>query len=195
MAMTATTEQIAKLLCRDVRTVQRLAANGTLPRARGPDGEPLRGRFELIPTVQAFIHYLDDQLGLAALNDVAFRKERTGLVRVQRAQAELQFALFKGELHRAEDVEAVMNDLLSGIKMRLLAIPSKVTRLLIGQSSYARVSEVITEALHEALGDCTNYDARAFIGRNAEYLRANGLTPADLLEAEPSTNGEALSSE
>jgi hypothetical protein len=101
----------------------------------------------------------------------------------------LELDLFKAELLRAIDVEAVMNDVLSGIKMRFLAIPSKVTRLVVGQSSYARVSELLTEAIHEALGDCTSYDARAFISRNAEYLRANGLTPADLLDSEPSTNG------
>lgn len=59
---------------------------------------------ELIASIQAFIRYLDDQLGLASLNDTDFRVERTGLVRAQRERAELENKLFKGELHRADDV-------------------------------------------------------------------------------------------
>jgi hypothetical protein len=81
MAQTVSTEQLAHLLVRDVRTIQRLAATGILPRALNSDGTPKRGTFELIPSIQAFIRYLDDQLGLAALNDTDFRVERTGLVR------------------------------------------------------------------------------------------------------------------
>jgi hypothetical protein len=116
MAPTISSDKLAKLICRDIRTVQRLAVQGILPRARHPDGTPMRGQFELIGSIQGFIRYLDTQLGLAALNDTDFRIERTKLIRCQRERLELETAVFRNELHRSDDVEAIMNDVLSGIK-------------------------------------------------------------------------------
>jgi phage terminase Nu1 subunit (DNA packaging protein) len=139
MPQTVQTKVLARIICRDPRTVQRLAAQGILPRAYHEDGRIKRGTFELIPCIQAFIKYQDDRLSISALNDSDFRTERTGLVRTQRQRAELELKLFKGELHRADDVEAVMNDVLSGIKMRMLGIPTRVARLLLGQSSISKV--------------------------------------------------------
>jgi phage terminase Nu1 subunit (DNA packaging protein) len=193
-AQTATTRQIAQLLCRDERTIQRLAQRNILPKARNPDGTPRRDSYEIIPTVRAFIMYLDDQLARADLADDAYRLERTALVRAQRERQELENQLFRGELHRADDVEAIMNDLLTGIKMRLLAIPTRVARLLVGQHQIPRIIEILTDAVELALGDVLNYRAEDFYSRNSEYLRARGIEAADLLVSTPSGNGDASSS-
>lgn len=175
---TATTQQIAKLLNRDERTIQRLASKGVLLKAG-------RDSFELIPTIRAFVDYLDDQLSQVDLTDDAFRAERTGLVKAQRERQELEDAVFKNELHRADDVEAIMNDVLTGIKMRFLAIPSRLSRVLLGQTQIAKVNDILTQAVHDALGDVMTYSAARFAERNPDYLRAQGLEPRDLLGPEP----------
>jgi phage terminase Nu1 subunit (DNA packaging protein) len=192
MSQTATTSQIARLLCRDERTIQRLTVQGVLSKARDADGTPKRRTYEVIPTVQSFIRCLDDQLGLAALNDSDFRAERTGLVRAQRQRAELENQLFKGQLHRADDVEAIMNDILSGIKMRLLAIPSRIARVLVGQTAIARIIDIITSAIELALGDLLTYRAEDFYARNRAYLEAAGIDRVEALtsESSPEANGE-----
>jgi phage terminase Nu1 subunit (DNA packaging protein) len=202
MAQTVSTEQLAAFLRKDVRTIQRYVSNGILRRARDSDGKPLRGAFELVPSIHAYLDYLEEQLSVGLQNDTEFRRERTGLVKAQRERQELENQLFKGQLHRADDVEAIMNDVLSGIKIRFLSIPSRIARLLIAQTAIAKIIDILTRAVYEALGDVMTYSAEAFASRNAEYLAAAGIDRVELLSSsEPNSqangeeNGDAAASD
>jgi phage terminase Nu1 subunit (DNA packaging protein) len=173
------TEAMAKLFDCTRHYIWELQKKGIIHVALGENGEPLRGRYDLIPTVRAYIQYLRraaalDHVGESELNQAKLRKWRA------QGEAEvLRLKTIRGELHRAEDVEAIMNDLLTGIKMRLLAIPSRIARLLLGQSQISRVMDILTDAIELALGDVLEYRAQDFYARNKAYLLNQEITLAD----------------
>jgi phage terminase Nu1 subunit (DNA packaging protein) len=185
-------EAIAKLFDCTPNYVWWLQKRGIITRVIGPDGEPLKGRYDLTPTVRAYIRYLKNAAELDSVGESELAQAKLMRLRAQGEAEVLRLKVLRGELHRAEDVEAVMNDLLSGIKMRLLAIPSRVARLLVGQSQIAKVVDILTGALESALGDVLNYRPEDFHARNKQYLLANELTLESLLGVEPATAAPAV---
>ena len=171
MVYPVSAKELAEAIARDERTVRHLVHTAVLPRLK-------RGVYDLKACSRAFVEYLDrqaEEVVPTLARDPRYRKERIGLVRIHRERSELELALRKGELHRADDVEAVMNDVLTGIKMRFLAIPSRVARLLVGQTAIAKVIDILTQAIYEALGDSASYSPETFVGRNKAYLESVGI--------------------
>ena len=171
MAQTATTEQLAALLRIDARTVRRYAATGILPRARHPDGSPLRGVFELIPCLHAYHDHLAKERSLGALNDAEFRSERTRLTRLQCERIELELNQLKGELYPFAQIELFFTDILTNFKMRTLAVPNRIIPRfqaagLITQPQVGKAYQLFTEAMEELLTVLSSLTAAEFMDRN-----------------------------
>lgn len=84
--------------------------------------------------------------------------ERALLTRAQRIKTEMEVMAMRGEMHYAEDVEAVMNSMISAFRARSLAIPSKAALLLRGKTSLSEVQEILTKQIHECLEELSAYD-------------------------------------
>ena len=67
----------------------------------------------------------------------------------------------KGELHKAEDVEIVMMDMLVAFKTKIMGIPSKVAPILENRDA-AFVKDRLTKEVIEALNELKDYDPKAF---------------------------------
>ena len=171
MAQTATTEQLAALLRIDARTVRRYAAQGILPRARQPDGSPLRGVFEVIPCLHAFHDHLAKERSVGALNDAEFRSERTRLTRLQCERIQLELDQLKGELYPFAEIELFFLDIATNYKVRTLAVPNRIIpRLLaaglITQAQVSKAHQLLTEAMEELLTVLSSLTGAEFIERN-----------------------------
>ena len=101
------TDIIAKLFDLDVRRVQQLAKEGILPAA---SQRPYK--FDLLPTVKAYIRYLRDRAnGKEAKTADTVKAEADKLraeadLKQSKAKiAELQLKELEGKMHRSEDVE------------------------------------------------------------------------------------------
>jgi hypothetical protein len=164
------TETVAKLLLLTPRRVRQLTAEGVLTRARDPEsGEFLRGRYELFPTLNAYIQFLRE----GRLDDpveTAYTKARSRRMIAEAEQAELRLKVLKGKLHYAEDVEFVMTTMLPAVKARLLAIPSRTTRLLIGKTNFQEIFGLLYGEIELALKELSTYNPSDFAEQNAEYL-------------------------
>jgi hypothetical protein len=84
--------------------------------------------------------------------------------------AELQLAVLKGKLHRTEDVEFIMTNRDSAIRARLLAIPARITRLLIGKTDPNEIRDLLNAKIYGALNSLVAYDPAVFSKQNEEYL-------------------------
>ena len=114
------------LMFKDDSRVRQLAGEGIFIRAS-------KGRYLLFESLQNYIKTLKvqkDVQSAEAENDVDYKTERAKLEQVKRIQAELKLALMKGELHKSNDVERVMTDMLARIRSRFLQMPSKMAPLL-----------------------------------------------------------------
>jgi hypothetical protein len=94
-----------------------------------------------------------------------------------RAQmVELQFAVMKGNLHRAEDVATIFGRQYGAFRQRMLAIPSKTARLLALETDHAKIQRVLTDEIGAALAELHGYRRADFEARSRKAVRGNGKT-------------------
>lgn len=122
-------------------------------RDEGIISEEMPGLYNLRKTVTRYISYI--RKGSSDLND-----ERAGLTKAKREAAEMENALRRGELHRTEDIEAGIKNMLLNMKSRLLILPGKLSETLAGmQGNREEIFDLLSEAVNEALNELKDYSA------------------------------------
>ncbi len=136
------------------RTFNRLVANGVIP--RNDYGEYILGE-----VIESYWRSQFDSEGLKAA--------QTRLVTAQAELKEAELAENRGELHRASAIAKVWTDQVLNAKTHLLAIPTKVGPMLVGQELQVIVKK-LKDAIYEALRELADYDSEK-ITRTAAILR------------------------
>lgn len=151
------------------RRIRQLAAEGIIKRAA-------KGRYNLLESIKNFILQLRLSADAATMDnpdgELDFNEEKALHERVKRHIAELKYQTMKGELHKAEDVQKVMVDMLTAFKTRILNIPSKVSPILANRSEIGYIKDVLTKEVLEALNELKDYDPKMFY--SDEYVEDNG---------------------
>lgn len=146
--------ETAAILGLGVRRLQQLVKETILPK-RG------HGKYEIKEVVAAYLQWKLAQNEITEDEELDLRKERTLLTRVQRQKAELELAVMKGELHKSEDVERVMNDMLMAFRARCLAIPNRAAPM-VAEKDIDAIRKMLKAEIHEALQELAEYDPETF---------------------------------
>jgi phage terminase Nu1 subunit (DNA packaging protein) len=157
---------LGKIIGVSDRRIRQLADEGILTKVSS-------GRYSLQESLHSYILNLrvanDADRGQKELEDkLDYALEKAMHERVKRHMSELQYALMKGNVHRAEDVEAVMLNMLTNFKTKILNLPSKLTPLLVNRSDKKYILELLTDEFGEALDELSNYNASDFY--SDEYI-------------------------
>ncbi len=139
---TISVEIMAQLLNLTPRHVQRLASQGHIPKAG-------RGRYELVPTVQAYCKYLQELVAARGNNELVSEQQRLARERADKIARENQVA--RGELIPRQDVVAGIQEAMAHCRARLLSIPTKAAPLLSPLSRPIEIKEKLTELVHDCL--------------------------------------------
>ena len=153
------TDIIAKLFDLDVRRVQQLAKEGILPAA---SQRPYK--FDLLPTVKAYIRYLRDRAnGKEAKTADTVKAEADKLraeadLKQSKAKiAELQLKELEGKMHRSEDVEAMTNDLVYTARSMIMALPGRLAMDVVQAGSANEASALIRTECYKILNELAGY--------------------------------------
>ena len=153
------TEIMAKLFELDPRRVQQLAKEGILPAA---SQRPYK--FDLLPTVKAYIHYLRDRAnGKEAQTADTVKAEADKLraeadLKQSKAKiAELQLKELEGKMHRSEDVEAMTNDLVYTARSMIMALPGRLAMDVVQAGSANEASALIRTECYKILDELAGY--------------------------------------
>ena len=153
------TDIIAKLFDLDVRRVQQLAKEGILPAA---SQRPYK--FDLLPTVKAYIRYLRDRAnGKEAKTADTVKAEADKLraeadLKQSKAKiAELQLKELEGKMHRSEDVEALTNDLVYTARSMIMALPGRLAMDVVQAGSASEASALIRTECYKILDELAGY--------------------------------------
>lgn len=139
---------ISKLLDLSPRRVQQLVKEGVIPKME-------RGRYELVPVVRAYIHYLRErniQAGVVSLEEVRTRK-----LKAEAELVEIDLAQQRGETIKVDAAAIVWGEVLSAAKSRLLSIPAKLAPMVAVEDDPAICKALIEEQVHEALDDLSGW--------------------------------------
>lgn len=146
------------------RQIRYRAEEGVIVRAA-------KGRYKLVDSIKNYILMLKlekEGIGTEFADGEINLEEEKGLhERVKRHISELKLQTMKGELHKAEDVETVMMDMLAAFKTRVLGIPSKVAPVLENRDA-VYIKDRLTTEVTEALNELKDYDPKAFYSE--EYV-------------------------
>lgn len=153
------TEIMAKLFELDPRRVQQLAKEGVLPAA---SQRPYK--FDLLPTVKAYIRYLRDRAnGKEAKTADTVKAEADKLraeadLKQSKAKiAELQLKELEGKMHRSEDVEAMTNDLVYTARSMIMALPGRLAMDVVQTGSANEASALIRTECYKILDELAGY--------------------------------------
>ncbi|RCX20892.1 phage terminase Nu1 subunit (DNA packaging protein) [Anaerobacterium chartisolvens] len=150
------TSVIAKLFNVTERTINNLTKDGIITRAE-------RGKYDLVPTVQAYVKYLQEKAFGKNVASGDYHSEKTAHERIKRQMAELTLAKMKAELLDAYIVERVMSEMNVGIRNKILSIPQKLAPKLTNIGESSEIYDVLNNELREVLTELSEYDPAQFI--------------------------------
>ena len=161
---------IAKIFGVSVRRIEQLKDEGII---KG-QGRPMK--FDLLPTIQAYIRYLSDKAPgreeKASVSELEEQKLKAE-VDIKRAKAEaaqMELDELRGKLHSAEDVEEIITDHVLFLRSMLMAMPGKLAVDCASLDKAAEVAARIQEEVYRILNSLTEYkyDPDAFKKRVRE---------------------------
>jgi len=196
MARVATldTTQLAKLLDITPRHVRNLVAAGVLERARDEEGKELQGRYAMVQNNVAYIRYLRKQSKLDNTSETAYQSARNAKITAEARTAQLKLGVMENRLHMAEDVEWSITTMITAARSRLLAIPSRCARLLIGATKgkeFQEIFDLLMSEIRSCLKELSGYNAMHFaskIDKRVKELGGDSLTDGDS-DTGPAGNG------
>jgi phage terminase Nu1 subunit (DNA packaging protein) len=151
------TQVIAKIFGVSTRRIEQLKTEGII---KG-QGKPTK--YDLLPTIQAYIKYLSDKANGREKKETDAQLETDKLSaekRIKEAKAEmveLELAELRGQLHRAEDVEAITTDHVLFLRSMLMAMPGKLAVDLAGEHTAAEQSERVNREVRYILEQLAGY--------------------------------------
>lgn len=153
------TKFVAKFFFLSPRRIQQLTSEGILPSVkRTKDGN----MYDFIPTIQRYIKYLQDVVNNRTRNTEEQEKAKLEAeIKYKEAKAEyanLELAELEGNMHRAGDVQAMVEDLAATTKSMLSALPGRLALDVINKSSAAEASVVIEDAINDVLNSLAAYE-------------------------------------
>ena len=140
------------------RRIRQMAEEGIIVRAA-------KGRYKLVESLKNYTLALKLAAEGANTDDpdgeINIDEEKALHERIKRHISELKLQVMKGDLHKAEDVERVMMDMLASFKTRLMNIPSKVAPALENRDA-AYIKDRLTKEVMEVLNELKDYNPKDF---------------------------------
>lgn len=152
------TDFLANYFGISTRRVQQLANEGIIPHSKE------KGTYYFDPpiAIKKYITYLQDCLQKRTRNTEEQEKQKLDAeIRLKEAKAsfaELELNELKGKMHRAEDVEGLIEDLAATIKGMIVALPGRLAMDIVGLKTAADVSERIEKDCLEILNELSEYE-------------------------------------
>lgn len=143
------------------RTVRDLADKGILKRDS-------HGKYLLWQSTKSYIVSL--KVANAAKNSAKMSiddsnldldEEKAQHERIKRQITEIKLQLIRGQVHKSEDVEAVMSNMFAKFKSKITALPSKLARRLEGKTR-TEIQRILKAETDNALTELAQYNPSDF---------------------------------
>ena len=154
-SVTVSAQRMGDILGVGDRMVRYLAEEGILKRNS-------HGKYLLVASVKNYILTLKVSKPTSAEADpddgsLSWEGEKAKHEKLKRQITDLKLQVLKGHLHKSEDVECVVNDMLAKFKSKLEAMPSKLARKL-EKKTKTQILEILQDEIRSALEELSEYN-------------------------------------
>lgn len=157
--VTVSSTVLANLFGLTTRRIRQLENEGVITKVA-------RGKYNLQENIKNYITFIKASADLKENKTedgkIDYDEEHALLERRKREKIELELAAMRGTMHRAEDVERVMTDMLSNFKAKLLGLPPRAAPKLITFSEIADIQEHLRIEVLEVLEELSEYNPSDF---------------------------------
>jgi phage terminase Nu1 subunit (DNA packaging protein) len=158
---------VANVLNLSERRVQQLAKENIIPKANN-------GRYDLMPTIKAYIMYLQDLNTGKKLGVEELSVQRVRLLKAQADKTEIEVDILEGNVIPADEVEEKWGRIITAFRARILSLPNKLAPLVTATNDYKEAEEIIKEYVYEALIELSEYDPEDY--RHTESSKKGNKT-------------------
>ena len=151
--------ELAEYLGLSDRRVRQLHKEGVVHKTQ-------RGTYDLKKSVLGYINQLRNT---QTSNDETLEKLRIGSEaeklsheKLKKRKTELSVLQMERKLHAQEDVEFFWNTMAMAVKSRLLAIPVKLSPVLVGMEDRREVQSILKREIGDALNEIAEYDVEQY---------------------------------
>ena len=95
-------------------------------------------------------------------HDKTLESERTRLASAQAEKTELEVEVIKGDLIPSENVESVVNNMISAVRSKMLSLPTKAAPTVVQMADTASAEEFIRGLVYEALNEMSEYEPEQY---------------------------------
>lgn len=154
-----TPQELAQILALSEKEVVQLSHAGVFERSTALIERRQRIVYDWRKNVRRYIVHLrrprED-----ARDQYAEEKQLTQAI--VRQQKELELSIARGDMIRRSRVVLVMTGMLSTVKNHVLALPSRLTRQLLGQRDAGKVRRILDAACRDSLKEAADFGAHSF---------------------------------
>lgn len=151
------TKVIAKMFSMTERNVRYLVEEGIIARVN-------HGRYDLIDTVSRYITFLkmsNSELDEGKVQE-SLEYEKWLHEKAKREKAEIELSHLKKGMHKADEVEKVLNHMLMAFRSKMLSLPSKAALFLASKDDPKEVEALLERDINEALSELADYEPSLF---------------------------------
>ena len=184
-AQTYPLDTISKLLDLTPQRVNQLVNQGVIPRAE-------RGRYELVPVVRAYIHFLRDRRIQGDVHGDDYTTYRTRLTKARAEMAEKENAQLDSKLIPADDAKDAWTAMVANARSRLLSIPNKIAPLVCAAETINEAREIIKIEIYEALNELANVEIRTINPIRPVESESDEFDSPEDVEGSTESDGEQM---
>jgi len=163
----------------DPTHIQRLTHDGVLRLARTESGKEIKGRYDAGENVQAFVKHLRKLNRKDYSGEDEARRLRNIKLAADAKISQLKAKVASGELIDRKHAIFVMTQLLTSLKNHVLAVPDRVSRLVLGLTTLQQVREVLKRDHELVLQEAANFDMALLTRGGLQNGETNGKRDRD----------------
>ncbi len=145
-------KQLAYLFNVTERRIQQLAAEGIIKKEA-------RGRYNLTESIRGYVTFLQEvAAGTQGEKESDYGDARTHKMRADADKSIMEAAVLAGSLIPVDIVAYSWNHMTGAFRAKLLNLPKKTAPIVQHESSFRKCQSALQSAVHECLGELSEYE-------------------------------------
>jgi phage terminase Nu1 subunit (DNA packaging protein) len=142
-----------------------------------------RGNYDLLYSLKGYIGHLQVRAGSRSGVSADYGEERARLTKAQADKAEMEASVLAGKLVDVDQLISQWEMMLTAVKTKMLAIPSKLAPVIADEDEPGIIQNVIDDYVREALEELASYGTSS--GEEDTDERDGGVETATQADSKP----------